>query len=241
LPPLQPVELTLSANPATLIAPGGAVSISVMIKNNQSTNLILQNLVDEHSGPLDGVGSCELPQTIAPNSTYNCAYNVMISEQTAGTVVTRVVTATGSGQQYHNDLDIAITAKPIRRILLPVVSSGYVAGEPNNGICSAQPIVTNSPTFFLPDDQNDWYRFTLAETGRVRITLSNYVPRDGQIIAYAGNCTAPVFLRNNGSFDITKIIELGVQPAGEYFIWVLTDSNFNSTQPYQLHVAVTAP
>jgi hypothetical protein len=237
----QPVEVTLSANPNSLVAPGGTVNLTVLVKNNQGTNFLLQSLEDSVLQGLDGVGTCNLPQTIAPNSSYSCTYSITIGGQTAGNEVSRTVTASGNGRQYSDSATIAITARPIRRILLPAVTKGYIAGEPNNTVCSAQPVAMNTDTFFLPDDHNDFYRFTLAEEANVIVTLSNFVPREGQLILHSGSCTSLTFLKNDGSSNMNKVVDLGLQPAGQYIIWVLTDGNFSATQPYRLRVSVTGP
>jgi hypothetical protein len=99
----------------------------------------------------------------------------------------------------------------------------------------------NTDTFFLPDDHNDFYRFTLAEEANVIVTLSNFVPREGQLILHSGSCTSLTFLKNDGSSNMNKVVDLGLQPAGQYIIWVLTDGNFSATQPYRLRVSVTGP
>lgn len=239
----QPVEVTLSANPTSLVAPGGPVQLTVFVRNNRSNGITLQSLSDSVIGNLHGRGTCVLPQTIAANGSYSCEYEIMVSGQEAGAVVTRSVTAVSGGQEYKDDVGINITSRQERRVLLPVVTHGYVAGEPNNSPCAAQPILINTNTFFLPDDQHDWYRFTLTEESHVVVTLNNFVPRKGQLILYSdsGTCSAPNFLQNNGDDEANKVVDLGVRPAGDYLIWVLTDVNFNNVQPYTLRVNVTAP
>jgi hypothetical protein len=237
----QPVEVTLSANPNSLVTPGGTVVLTVLVKNNQGTNFRLQNLADSVLQGLDGVGTCNLPQTIAPNSSYSCSYSITIGGQTAGREVSRTVTASGNSRQYSDQVTIAITARPIRRILLPAVTKGYIAGEPNNTYCSAQPVAINTDLFFLPDDSSDFYRFTLVEEANVVVTMRNFVPRAGQLILHSGSCTSLTLLKNDGSNNIDKIVDLGLQPAGQYIIWVLTENSFSATQPYRLRVSVTGP
>jgi hypothetical protein len=240
----QPVEIILSANPNSVVAPSGTVLLTVLVKNNQGVNFQLQSLKDSVLQGLNGVGSCDLPQTIAPNSNYSCSYSVTVSGP-AGTELSRTVTATGGGRQYSDGVTINITALPIRHILLPAVAQGYVAGEPNDSYCAAQPVALNTDAFFLPDDHNDWYRFTLTEESNVVVTMSNFVPREGQLLVYkdSGTCqNTPSLLQHDGDRNETfKIVDLGLQPAGQYLIWVLTDINFNQTQPYRLRVSVTEP
>jgi hypothetical protein len=235
--------VTLAANPASLVAPGGTVSLGVFIKNNQTIDLTLQSVQDSVIGGLDGVGTCDFPQPIPPNGSYSCAYQVTISGKKAGDSVTHAIMAMVGGQPRSDDVTIQITELPIYHTLLPVVTDGYVAGEPNNSPCAAQPIAINTNTFFLPDDQQDWYRFTLTEQANIVVSLTNHVPRFGQLILYAGgDCTEPEFLQNEGTVNTpNRVVNLGLQPAGQYFVWVLTDVNFSTTQPYVLRIDVTEP
>jgi hypothetical protein len=91
----------------------------------------------------------------------------------------------------------------------------------------------------LPDDPDDWYRFNLTQPGNLTVTLSDFTPVDGQIVLYRGRCAAPILLKNNGNSETVKVVELGLQPAGYYLIWIITDRNFSSTRPYKLHIKVT--
>ena len=121
-----------------------------------------------------------------------------------------------------------------------MVSSLGRAGEPNNSVCAAMPIMINQDHYFLADDANDWYRFTLEAPAQVRVKLSNYLA-DGQIVVFTGNCASPTFVANNGNYETVKEIDLGERQVGTYFIWVLSDKDFNSTSPYLLRVETTAP
>ena len=94
--------------------------------------------------------------------------------------------------------------------------------------------------YFLPDDANDWYRFSWSSAARVRIVLSN-VSAGGQVVIYSGDCAGPTFLQNNGNFESTKIVDLGRRDAGAFLIWVITDSRFSDTAPYILRVETSAP
>ena len=101
-------------------------------------------------------------------------------------------------------------------------------------------MLTNLNYYYLPDDANDWYRFTLESAARVRVVMTNYVA-DGQIVVYRGACTRPTILKNNGDNQTTKVVDLGSLEAGSYLIWVIVDSRFSSTVPYSLRVETQAP
>ncbi len=235
-----PLQVVLSANPSSLVAPGGEVNLTVQVINNMSTDLTLDALNDATIGTVDGLGTCELPRTIIGNGSYTCTYAVTISGKQAGDVVTHTITATADAEQDSDSVAISIIGQPRNLLMLPSVSNRIVAGEPNNGACSAMSLMPNLNHFFLPDDANDWYRFTLASAARVRIVLSNF-SAGGQIVVYNGDCAGPTFLQNNGNFEPTKIVDLGQRAAGSYLIWVITDSRFSDSVPYTLRIETSAP
>lgn len=234
------LEVSLGADPASLIAPGGDVNLTVQVTNNTSTDLTLDTLNDSLVGNLDGKGTCELPTTLAGNSSYSCTFTVTIGGQQAGSVVTHTVTAMADAEEASDSVAIPITSVSQVSINLPVVSSLGRAGEPNNSVCGAMPIMINQSLYFLADDANDWYRFTLEAPARVRVRMSNYLA-DGQLVVFTGNCASPTFVMNNGNYETVKEIDLGTREVGTYYIWVLSDKDFNSTSPYQLRVETTAP
>lgn len=236
----SPLEVVVGADPPSLVAPGGPVNLSVQVQNNTSSEVTLDTLNDSVVGNVDGKGSCDLPTVIPGNGSYSCTYSVVISGRKAGDVVTHVVTAIADAEQVSDSVAISITAFPETRVMLPTLSKMAVAGEPNNGVCDALSILVNRPYFYLPDDANDWYRFTLESPAQFKVKLTNYMA-DGQIVLFSGNCTSPTLLRNNGNFDPVKEIVMSTQAAGTYYIWVLTDANFNGTTPYTLSVEVGSP
>lgn len=236
----SPLEVLLSADPPSLVAPGGAANLSVQVSNNTSSEVTLDALNDTVLGTLDGKGTCELPTVIPGNGSYSCTYSVTISGKVAGDVVTYTVTAIADSEDVSDSVAIAITAFPQVRVLLPTLSKLSAAGEPNNGVCDAMAITANRGYYFLPDDANDWYRFTLESPANLKVKLSNYMA-DGQIVLFTGNCTSPTILRNNGNYESVKEIDMGPQEEGTYFIWVLTDHGFTSASAYTLMVETSAP
>lgn len=233
----SPMGLVVSSNPPSLVAPGGTVNLTVQITNSTSSELTIDALNDSdpNIGSLDGKGNCEIPATILGNGSYSCTYSVTISGKQVGNVVTHTVTAIADAKEASNSVNIPITSSAQDRILLPSVAIQAVAGEPNNTICSALPITMNQNYYYYADDTDDWYRFELDEPGSIRVVLSNFLGR-GQIVVFSGSCSSPTFVKNNGNFDTTKEIALGTTAAGTYYVWVLTDSGFNSTSTYSLRV-----
>jgi hypothetical protein len=100
-------------------------------------------------------------------------------------------------------------------------------------------IAPNSDYYFLPDDEKDWYRFTLEESAQVQIRIREWTAT-GQVVVYRGVCNPLTFIQNNGDNGIVpnRTLNLGAQPAGTYFIWVLSDGQRSVTKPYVLHVEI---
>ena len=235
-----PLQVVLSASPSSLVVPGGETNLTVQVTNNMSTDLTLDALNDAIIGSVDGLGTCDLPRVIVGNGSYTCVYPVTISGKHAGDVVTYTITATADAEQDSDSVAINIIGQPRIQAMLPSIANRIVAGEPNNGACNALALMPNINHYFLPDDANDWYRFSLPSAARVRIVLSNF-SAGGQIVIYSGDCAGPTFLQNNGNFEATKIVDLGQRQAGSFLIWVITDSRFSDSAPYVLRVETSAP
>ncbi len=233
----SPLQLTLTAEPSSLLAPGGNLTLNLQLTNNQPATAQLTALNDLLQGNLNGKGTCETPQTIAPGGSYACSYPATVSGQDAGDVVSFTVSATVGGKTIADSIQVPITAKGTKQIMLPAVPHFAVAGEPNDSVCTAMAIATDSNYYFTPDDANDWYRFTLSEEGSVTVKISNYVAT-GQIVVYKGACDAPTFIQNNGDNGVVlnRSVNLGNQMPGTYYVWVLADGQQSETKPYTLHV-----
>lgn len=113
------------------------------------------------------------------------------------------------------------------------------AGEPNDSCKDSRPVQSGMSYEFYPDDLHDWYWFQLEQPAEVEIRVSNFVPLAGQLAAYRGsNCEDATFLKNYGMSTPDKVLLLGQQPAGVYYIYVSNDGIFSSDDPYQLFIDV---
>lgn len=132
---------------------------------------------------------------------------------------------------------VTLTEPPVYLVMLPLVANNYrPPDEPNNACGDAHNIVPNfTYNYFLPNDNADWYVFQLTNPANLTVTLSNFTPIQGQIILYRGMCGSLTFIRNNGNFQSTKIISVGVQPAGTYYVRIIIDGP-KSTTPYNLRI-----
>lgn len=234
---------SLTAVPLTLPEPGGLVTFALHIQNTGPFTLTLSAMVDDAWGSLHGQGSCLLPQTVGINDQYACAYNGAVSGQ-MGEVITHTAVVTGTTTNSLiavNSATASVTITtpvdpPDDMIYLPVVLSPDLYGEPNNSCNDAHPLVLNQPGSFLAEDTNDWYAFTLPVASHVQVVLANFVPAVGQITVWSGNCADAQLIGHDGSRNTDRVLDLGMQPAGPYYIWLINDGPTNMTDFYTLTV-----
>jgi uncharacterized repeat protein (TIGR01451 family) len=106
------IEVTKTANPTSLPEPGGNVSFSVDVKNTSTVDSVtITSLADDIYGNLDGKGTCDVPQTLAPGATYSCSFTGAVSGN-AGSSHTDVVTASGKDDDGNDvsDSDDAVVS-----------------------------------------------------------------------------------------------------------------------------------
>jgi hypothetical protein len=141
------------------------------------------------------------------------------------------------GTISSNTFNIVIRPQPI--VYLPVILNNYVYGEPNDTACDAFGVSVNRSYEFLPDDTEDWYKFTINSAGPVSVRVTNYSPPDGQLLVYSGSCSAlnlPAIghdpaISPSGSVSFTSL------PAGTYFVRVYTAVILNNPPQYTLTVS----
>ena len=108
---LPKIEVTKTASTASVLETGGSVTYTVDVKNKAIENFILNSLVDNKFGNLNNVGTCSIPQTIAPDSQYSCSFTKELASN-ALTPHTNVVTAGGQdpeGNQTSANDDETVT------------------------------------------------------------------------------------------------------------------------------------
>ena len=81
LPDLLPaITLEKTATPDELPETGGDVTFTVSVTNPSAEALILETLVDDVFGDLNGVGTCAVPQTLAASGgTYACSFTESVN------------------------------------------------------------------------------------------------------------------------------------------------------------------
>jgi hypothetical protein len=139
---LPAIEVLKTADPTSLVEPGGAVEYSVRVTNNSSASdpVTLTSLLDSLYGDLTDPGNtaisdstCELT-TIQPNGTYECTFTAQVSGIGGGSV-TDTVTAEGADDegnpvQASADATVTITVLPPETgegVPAPVVAAAVAA------------------------------------------------------------------------------------------------------------------
>ncbi|TDG12906.1 hypothetical protein E2F43_15230 [Seongchinamella unica] len=81
---LPRVEMTKTADPVAVRAPGGTVTFTAEVLNTSATEtLTMTSLVDDVYGDLNGQGNCATPQVIAAAATYRCEFPGVVSGDNA--------------------------------------------------------------------------------------------------------------------------------------------------------------
>jgi uncharacterized repeat protein (TIGR01451 family) len=115
------ILVTKSATPTSLPEPGGNATFDVTVKNMSAVDSVtITSLSDDVYGNLDGKGSCDVPQTLAPGASYSCSFSGAVSGN-AGSSHTDVVTASGTdddGNPVVDDDDATVTISDLASSIL---------------------------------------------------------------------------------------------------------------------------
>jgi hypothetical protein len=205
-------------------------------------NIDLNSLTDNEAQNLNGVGSCQLPQTVTGFGSYECSYTVAVAGLFEDEIV-RAVTVVGEDDFNTPTSDTGQTAVTISErihwdIFLPTVQkpAPQLYGEPNDTCANAQPVTLNQNNYFKAEDENDWYFFDLNAAAPLRISLQNFITANGNLSVWRGSCGELDFVGSDGSTAVNRTINLGTQPAGHYLIWLISDPPFNNNNLYTLRI-----
>jgi hypothetical protein len=248
------MNLSASADPPFIHPPSRNVTFNVRVDNNSAADTItLTELRDELLGNLDGRGTCNVPVDIPSGTSYGCSFSAVVSGQT-GQQKTRTLTATAKDDDLNPgtltdsaEVTVSITELPEQFGYMPSVAHVYVGVSCGNSF----PMTLNRRYTFVPPpgkDQDDLstqhvFRFELPRSGNVRVELTNFVPRAGQLVVWSGKCGGLELLGRNPNTALNKTVDIGSQPAvngqGEtiqYIIQLINDGPTNIKDPYGLRV-----
>lgn len=179
--PCAEISVSKTPDPAELPLPGGDVVFSVVVANTGSTTVMIDSLVDDVFGDLNGQGSCSVPQEIAVGETYACAFtgNVEFSEE----VCTHINTVRAAGPDVEGQDSAEVTCLD-RKI---------------------EVTKTASPSS-LPVPGGDFtYTVVVANTGTTELTIDSLVDDKFGDLNGRGSCSVPQTIPAGESYSCTFI------------------------------------
>jgi hypothetical protein len=243
-------DQAISANKAaaslkTNFHPGDPIRLWMQINNQYSTaqtahfDWIVLNPVGSHVPELEYSSDPDL-QTNPGIWYWYLENNIPVTAMTGAYTFTGHINFNGhesskSTTFYVSSVSAAVYLPGVMR---GTSAPGYFEGpwevEPNNNSMQANgPLRSNKDYYGYPNDQKDYFSINPANGGQIVIDLSNVTGGGVQLqlfyqvadvdhrVAFARN--APYHLNYTG------------QP-GIYFIYIYTESNYNSSNPYTLRV-----
>lgn len=238
------IVLTLGANPPFINPPSRTVTFSVRVDNtSEADSITLTQMQDEFLGSLDGRGTCDLPvENIPPGFSYQCEYPATVTG-TAGQQRTRRISVSGVDDDLvpqpvsaSETVTVGITDQPTQYAFMPSVTDDVVG----NSCVDSYPLRLNQRYSFFPPAHGaqSVFRFNLPSSGRLRVELTNFVPREGQLVVWSGICGSLELIGRNPDTSLNKTVDLGTRPAGQYIIQLINDGPSNNIDLYNLFVRV---
>ena len=252
------MSLTLGAEPPFINPPGRQVTFSVRVDNTSGADVItITEMTDELLGNLDGRGTCDLPvANLLPGFSYQCEFSAIVSG-TLGQQKSRTITVKGIDDDLtpgtltvSEIVTVGITDQPTQYAFMPNVNDVTV----RRTSCSRPFPLTNNRQYYFPppktynstlpvaERDQHYFVFELAQSARVTVELTNFVPRKGQLIVrpHVAGQTTPCgdSIGRNPDEGLNKTVDLGTRPAGRYYIQLINDGPSNISEPYGLIVRV---
>jgi hypothetical protein len=126
-----------------------------------------------------------------------------------------------------------VTASPTATITwtpTPTCFSGPWEQEPNNSYQQANgPLCHGAIIQGYPNDQKDYFSFYAAAAGTMIVDLADHTGQGVQLLLFYQSVENRVGLDQTPPYHIDYAGQ-----AGWYFIYIYTESGFNSTTPYTL-------
>ena len=181
------IRVTKTANPTTVVEPGGAVQFTVRVDNTSAVDSVtITSLIDSIHGNLNGQGACAVPQTIPAGGFYQCTFTATVSGS-AGKVEIDVVTASGiddDGRPVNGTDDATVN----------VISAGS----------SILVTKTVNPTTLPEPGGNATFTVRVDNTSPVSpITLNNLVDNIHGNLNGRGTCVLPQTIPAGGFYQCT--------------------------------------
>jgi hypothetical protein len=234
--------LSLTVDPESIsVEEGETITFILTLTNNGNSTLTnVQIASPQVTGCNLALGSLGASETAVFNCTYTPRNSETITfDATAMEPATNTEVSTETAV-FIEILPIVPPSIPIFTQFIPLVVNNFInhnaLGEPNNSCAAAFPISINQSANFLAEDINDWYGFTLNSPSDLTVNLTDFIPIAGQITLWRGTCNSLTLIGQNGDFSTEKSINVSNQPAGTYYIWLISDGPINFTNLYELSI-----
>jgi len=149
IPAAGSIQVRKLVSPTEVPEPGDVVEWSVEVANNGDVAVTLDSLLDSRDGNLDGVGSCDVPQTLpVGGAPYLCRYTSLLTGN-AGDVVTGVVTGSGTDASANlvtaqGSAAVTITNQP-SSLRVTKLARPSVVDEPGDAVLFDIAVFNTSP------------------------------------------------------------------------------------------------
>ncbi len=181
---LPAIDVDKSADPTSVIAPGGDVTFTVVVTNDSVENVTLVSLIDDPYGDITALpGDCAVPQVLAPGDSYTCAFTVFVSGS-LGELVRDTVTGSATDNEGNTATD----------------SDGATVGVGGGGVGPGSVTVSKSASpATLPEPGGD-FTFSVTVTGEPFFSVLElfddiYGDLNGQ-----GDCVLPQLAIASGTY-----------------------------------------
>lgn len=252
------MALTLGADPPFINPPSRQVTFSVRVENTSGADTItITEMTDQFVGNLDGRGTCDLPVTnLPPGFSYQCEFSAVVSG-TIGQQKSRIITVNATDDDLppgslsvNGVVTVGITDQPTQYAYMPnineVTAKRTSCGRPfplvNNRQYQFQPPNTYDSNLPVANRDQHYFVFELTQSSSVKVELTNFVPRKGQIIVRphteGGNPPCGDSIGRNTSEGLNKTVNLGTLGSGTYYIQLINDGPSDVSDFYSLIVRV---
>ncbi|MFQ5612000.1 MAG: hypothetical protein ACE5H9_07680 [Anaerolineae bacterium] len=165
---------------------------------------------------------------IANVGFYNPTMSLTVGSLSPGKYLVRVRTTMGASTA--NLYQLAVTIQEASG------SWNQFLEENDNQLIAFGPLQSGQTYLAYPDDEDDFYTFTLSQAGNVSILLTNYLVGEGDLILYRddGNGSRTV-IKNVGFYSPTMSLNESLA-AGTYLVRVRTTNGTSTADLYNLTV-----
>lgn len=253
------MTLALGAEPPFINPPSRQVTFSVRVENTSGADTItITEMTDQLVGNLDGRGTCDLPvANLPPGFSYQCQFSAIVSG-TIGQQKSRIITVNAVDDDLppgdlsvNGIVTVGITDQPTQYAYMPSINE---VTAKRTSCARPFPLVNNRQYQFQPPNTYDsnlpvanrdqhYFVFELTQSSSVKVELTNFVPRKGQIlvrphITEEGKPPCGDSIGKNTDASLNKTINLGTLEMGTYYIQLINDGPSNVTESYSLIVRV---